>query len=228
MENTFAATLPLESMTYILSQFQSRRSTSQLAQEEREIIVLDVSRAPKIDGLKTASQDTWDNCFEGCTEFETQTTFGSNIATTLQLIEDTILDYHHHAWRFFLMETLRCFFIWRASDGLKRVRIPKRGAKLGGDGVWTTTNMWRSWTYWWIFRDVGGERVVTLEPHPRHVDLLKITCRLNAKSQAVTSLKAQKIDTYDETLLSVGEATAFRKATMRLAFVEASQFSFSC
>ena len=80
--------------------------------------------------------------------------------------------------RFVLMETLRCFFIWRASDGLKRVRIPKRGAKLGGDGVWTTTNMWRSWTYWWIFVMFGGERVVTLEPHPRHVDLLKINVQI--------------------------------------------------
>ena len=50
---------------------------------------------PKIDGLKTTSQDMWDNCFEGCTEFETQTTFGSNIATTLQLIEDMILDYRY-------------------------------------------------------------------------------------------------------------------------------------
>ena len=80
----------------------------------------------------------------------------------------------------------------------------------------------------YITVDVCVERVVTLEPHPRHVDLLKITCRLNAKSQAVTSLKAQKIDIYDETLLSVGEATAFRKAMMRLAFVEASQCSYSC
>ena len=47
------------------------------------------------------------------------------------------------------------------------------------------------------FRDVGGERVVTLETHPRDVDLLKITCGLNAKSQAVTSLKEQKFDNCD-------------------------------
>ena len=38
------------------------------------------------------------------------------------------------------------------------------------------------------FRDSGGERVVTLEPDPRHMDLLRETCGLSTKSRAVTTL----------------------------------------
>ena len=46
MENTFTTTLPLESLKYILSQFQTRkRAASQLAQRDRKIIVTGVSRA---------------------------------------------------------------------------------------------------------------------------------------------------------------------------------------
>ena len=36
--------------------------------------------------------------------------------------------------------------------------------------------------------DNSGERVVTAEPDPRHVKLLKEACGLNAKSRAVTTL----------------------------------------
>ena len=46
MENTFAATLPLESLKYILSQFQMlKRGPSQLPRGKWKIVVLDVPSA---------------------------------------------------------------------------------------------------------------------------------------------------------------------------------------
>ena len=55
-------------------------------------------------------------------------------------------------------------------------------------------------------RDVGGERVVTLELDPKHVDLLK-----NTRQETIMLRR----------FLNAGGATAFRSATMRLAFVAA-------
>ena len=70
-------------------------------------------------------------------------------------------------------------------------------------------------------RDVGGERVVTFELDPKHVDLLKNTCVLYTKYRSMTTAGVKTIDNYAETLLNAGGATAFRSATMRLAFVAA-------
>ena len=68
-------------------------------------------------------------------------------------------------------------------------------------------------------RDNEGERVVTREPDPRHLDdLLREACGLNSKSQEVTTAGDKEADSYDETLLSANKATAFGSPTMRLVF----------
>ena len=97
---------------------------------------------------------------------------------------------------------------------LERVMILKRRANSG----WRTSDHKHVLVLNKLidFRDSGGERVVTLEPDPRHMDLLRKTCGPSAKSRAVTTA-----DNYDEALLSANEATAFRSSTMRLAFVAA-------
>ena len=88
---------------------------------------------------------------------------------------------------------------WRASDD-KRVTILNRLIDLQGS---------------------GGDRAVTLEPDPRHMDSMKDACGLSVKSRAVTTHGDKKLDNYGETLLSASQATSFRSSAMRLAFVAA-------
>ena len=57
-----------------------------------------------------------------------------------------------------------------------------------------------------------------MEPDPQHVDLLKETFGLSAKSRSVSTPADEKRDNYDDTPVEQQDSTASRSATMSLAF----------
>ena len=241
MENTFAATPPLESLKYLLSRFQSRRRGPTRSPGERKILVLDVSRAHFHPKCRR-------ELYIRLPEEDAQAGFVGRLLRTLYGTRDAA-----NAWDEFFNEAIvrreyevglssPCLYYcaaedssgWRHGDdlvfegpdewldrleeGLRSVMILQRRAKLGwgaaDDKHVTILNR--------LVDLKDDSRVVTLEPDPRHVDLLRGLVGFDGRSKSVTTPADKRLeDMHDEEPLSRVQATAFRSATMRLAYLAA-------
>ena len=241
MENTFAATPPLESLKYLLSRFQSRRRGPTRSAGERKILVLDVSRAHFHPKCRR-------ELYIRLPEEDAQAGFVGRLLRTLYGTRDAA-----NAWDEFFNEAIvrreyevglssPCLYYcaaedssgWRHGDdlvfegpdewldrleeGLRSVMILQRRAKLGwgaaDDKHVTILNR---------LVDLKDDScVVTFEPDPRHVDLLRGLVGFDGRSKSVTTPADKRLeDMHDEEPLSRVQATAFRSATMRLAYLAA-------
>ncbi|CAK0871008.1 unnamed protein product [Prorocentrum cordatum] len=106
----------------------------------------------------------------------------------------------------------------RLEEGLWSVMILKRRAKLG----WGTADDKHVTILNRLVDLNDASRVVSLEPDPRHVDLLRGLVGFDGRSKSVTTPADKRLeDMHDEEPLGRGQATAFRSATMRLAYLAA-------
>ncbi|CAK0826515.1 unnamed protein product [Prorocentrum cordatum] len=241
MENTFAATPPLESLKYLLSRFQSRRRGPARSPGERKILVLDVSRAHFHPKCRR-------ELYIRLPEEDAQAGFVGRLLRTLYGTRDAA-----NAWDEFFNEAIvrreyevglssPCLYYcaaedsagWRHGDdlvfegpdewldrleeGLRSVMILKRRAKLG----WGTADDKHVTILNRLVDLNDASRVVSLEPDPRHVDLLRGLVGFDGRSKSVTTPADKRLeDMHDEEPLGRGQATAFRSATMRLAYLAA-------
>ena len=241
MENTFAATPPLESLKYLLSRFQSRRRGPARSPGERKILVLDVSRAHFHPKCRR-------ELYIRLPEEDAQAGFVGRLLRTLYGTRDAA-----NAWDEFFNEAVvrreyevglssPCLYYcaaedsagWRHGDdlvfegpdewldrleeGLRSEMILKRRAKLG----WGTADDKHVTILNRLVDLNDASQVVSLEPDPRHVDLLRGLVGFDGRSKSVTTPADKRLeDMHDEEPLGRGQATAFRSATMRLAYLAA-------
>ncbi|CAK0837788.1 unnamed protein product [Prorocentrum cordatum] len=241
MENTFAATPPLESLKYLLSRFQSRRMGPTRNPGERKILVLDVSRAHFHPKCRR-------ELYIRLQEEDAQAGFVGKLLRTLYGTRGAA-----NAWDEFSNDAIvrreyevglssPCLYYcaaedstgWRHGDdlvlegpddwsdhleeGLLSVMILQRRAKLGWDKAddkhVTTLNR--------LVDLNDASRVISLEPAPRHVDLLGGLVGFDGQSKFVTTPAGKRLeDMRDEEPLGRGQATVFRSARMRLAYLAA-------
>ena len=109
--------------------------------------------------------------------------------------------------------------------GLESLTTLKRTAVLGWRG--RDDKHVTIWNRWIELQEIEQQRVVTLEPDPKHMDLLRDSCALSVRPRAVTTPGDENNDHHDGTLLSVSEATSLRSAPMRPAFTAADIPVFS-